>query len=391
MKVAIKEYLTLTKEEKSVLWKNAVFVFDTNVFLNLYRYTAETRKSLLDAMQQFSKRIWMPKQVAQEFMKDRPKVIFDTLKVFVGLKNEKEKFIKYCKDKLRRKDNDVNIKKMSKEIDEHMERLKKTSNYIEKVDDDEVLNKLLKLFEQKVGNGFSEEELENIHKEGKDRYSKQIPPGYKDAGKGEDNNAYGDLIIWKEILAFAKSNKKDIIYVTGDQKEDWWEIVNGHTLGPRVELKKEFFEETNQEFNMYSMERFLTQFKDVQGSKIEQRAIDEIKSYEESFKKIQEKSRYAYEFQELNRKKTALESYLNELNKKQADLEIVSNDLQRQLHEIKSDDYSDNSLQTLKLLLDKTIQIEHESKRCSVEKSSVLKEMQDLNKRRNEIVHFIKE
>ena len=37
MKNAIREYLELKDEEKEELWNNAVFVFDTNVFLNLYR------------------------------------------------------------------------------------------------------------------------------------------------------------------------------------------------------------------------------------------------------------------------------------------------------------------------------------------------------------------
>ena len=53
--------------------------------------------------------------------------------------------------------------------------------------------------------------------EGNDRYEKKIPPGYKDAIKKSgilDNNAYGDLIVWKEILRFSKKEKKNIIYVT---------------------------------------------------------------------------------------------------------------------------------------------------------------------------------
>ena len=89
MKDAIREYLNLTEQEKQDLWKNAVFIFDTNIFLNLYRYTEDTRDSLLKAMEQLTDRIWMPKQVAQELMKDRTKVIFDTLKIFEELKDEK--------------------------------------------------------------------------------------------------------------------------------------------------------------------------------------------------------------------------------------------------------------------------------------------------------------
>ena len=47
MRNAIREYLELTESEKENLWDNATFVFDTNVFLNLYRYSPKTRKQLV--------------------------------------------------------------------------------------------------------------------------------------------------------------------------------------------------------------------------------------------------------------------------------------------------------------------------------------------------------
>lgn len=325
MKDAIKEYLDLTETQKRELWKNAVFVFDTNIFLNLYRYTEVTRESLLRAMQQLSDRIWMPKQVAQELMKDRTKVILDTLKIFDELKEEKDKFIKDCREKLRREAKDVKIDNMSKEIDKHIEILMKESNYIEKLEDDKILNQLLQLFEKKVGNGFTETELEEIKRKGIDRYSKQIPPGYKDFKKGEENNAFGDLIIWKEILSFAKSNKKDIIYVTGDQKEDWWNRVKGRTLGPRVELRKEFWEETNRNFHMYSMNGFLIQFKELQGTQIQQSAIDEVKNYErlteENRRRIMHEQARRYETERLAMRRHHLTSMLHNLTQKQEAIE----------------------------------------------------------------------
>ena len=39
MKKAIQEYIELKDIEKEALWNEAFFVFDTNVFLNLYRYS----------------------------------------------------------------------------------------------------------------------------------------------------------------------------------------------------------------------------------------------------------------------------------------------------------------------------------------------------------------
>lgn len=325
MKNAIKEYLNLSNDEKRQLWANAVFVFDTNIFLNLYRYTEVTRESLLKAMEQLSDRIWMPKQVAQELMKDRAKVIFDTLEIVKALKEEKEKFINNCREKLRRETSDTKIENMSIEIDEHINSLIEESSYIESVDDDKILEQLLKLYENKVGDGFSNTEIEAIKKEGTERYDKQIPPGYKDYKKGEDNNAFGDLIIWKEILSFAKNNKKDIIYVTGDKKDDWWNKVNGRTLGPRVELKKEFFDETNKCFHMYSMDRFLEQFEEIQGTQIKQSAIDEVKNYErvieEKHRHIMRREAHYREVKSLGAEIHHLQSLLRELEEKKVYLE----------------------------------------------------------------------
>jgi hypothetical protein len=347
MRNAIKEYLCLTETEKKELWENAVFVFDTNIFLNLYRYTEDTRESLLNAMKELSDRIWMPKHVAQELMKDRPKVIFDTLKNIDVLKKEKDKFIENCRKQLRRENKDTKLENMSKEIDKHIELLMKESNYISSVDEDDVLNQLLSLFEKKVGIGFSDKELQDIKKEGAERYEKQIPPGYKDLKKGEDNNTYGDLIIWKEILLYAQKNNKDIIYVTDDQKDDWWDKVGEHTLGPRVELRKEFWEETKKKFHMYNMNRFLVYFKEIHGTKIQQSAIDEVENYqrmiEENRIRVMRERARRFQAEKISAKKNHLLLMLDELNKEQNKTDERLRDIELMLKrksEFKSDDVS---------------------------------------------------
>ena len=66
MKSKIWEYLTLSAEEQQNLWNNCVFVFDTNVLLNLYRYTSTARDTLLNAFEFLQNRVWLPHQVAYE-------------------------------------------------------------------------------------------------------------------------------------------------------------------------------------------------------------------------------------------------------------------------------------------------------------------------------------
>jgi len=69
-----------------------------------------------------------------------------------------------------------------------------------------------------------------------------MPPGFMDTNKDKKGGfLYGDLIIWKEIIAFAHKNKKDILFVTNDTKKDWFENDLFHP-----KLIEEFKKETKQ-------------------------------------------------------------------------------------------------------------------------------------------------
>lgn len=59
-------------------------------------------------------------------------------------------------------------------------------------------------------------------REGAIRSSHRMPPGFKDGGK--DENKYGDLIIWFEILDCAKASVdkfSKVVILTNDVKPDW--------------------------------------------------------------------------------------------------------------------------------------------------------------------------
>lgn len=71
----------------------------------------------------------------------------------------------------------------------------------------------------------------------KRRIEHKIPPGYKDAGK--DDLGSGDVLIWHTILESGKTSRKDVIFVSGDEKTDWFHQSDG-SLYPRFELIDEF-------------------------------------------------------------------------------------------------------------------------------------------------------
>jgi hypothetical protein len=68
-----------TQEEFDKLWKEALFILDANVLLNLYRYPKSARDELLQVLSQISDRLWVPHQAALEFQRNRPIVLADQM------------------------------------------------------------------------------------------------------------------------------------------------------------------------------------------------------------------------------------------------------------------------------------------------------------------------
>lgn len=79
---------------------------------------------------------------------------------------------------------------------------------------------------------------DEIKKELTYRKTNKIPPGYKDAGK--DDLGVGDLLIWMSILEIGKTRKKPLLFVTGEEKSDWFYRSDNRGMLPRYELIDEF-------------------------------------------------------------------------------------------------------------------------------------------------------
>ena len=275
MKNAIKDRIMLSETEKKDLWNNATFVFDTNVLLELYRVTRKASDAMLNAIERVSDRIWLPMQVVNEFGKNRYRIIYENADKYTinsKIRNAEKTFIETCSSEV--KDKEM-VAKLQKNIDDWIEVQSNEDKRIIDPSKDEILNKLLDLFKDKVGKGFSADKLENIKKEGELRYKSKIPPGYCDEKQKQDNE-YGDLIIWKEIIEYSKVNNNDVIFVTQDVKEDWWFKEKGRTIGPRYELREEFSNATKHLIHFYTLNSFLEISKNQNEVNIEQSIIDEL-------------------------------------------------------------------------------------------------------------------
>lgn len=80
MREMFKGYVDYQEQEYKFIWENALIVFDTNILLNFYRYSKETRKTMFEILDNLKKRLWIPYQVAHEFYKNRVNVIINAQK-----------------------------------------------------------------------------------------------------------------------------------------------------------------------------------------------------------------------------------------------------------------------------------------------------------------------
>lgn len=256
-------YINRDQDKFKQIWDSAIFIYDTNVLLNLYRYSENTQKVFIDILQQLKTRSWIPFLVAEEFFKNRLEVIkeqenlYEKIQKIINFEKTKTELQNY---KDRHFSIDINeilsiIDEASNKINTKLEESKKKD--IKYIDTDVVLDKLLEIFHKNIGEPLTDQELEEKYKKGKKRYDLKIPPGYMDAKDKPGNEKYNDYIIWSEVISYAQNMKKNIIFVTDDRKEDWWQDYKGRTLGPRLELIHEFYKETGLDCLIYRPHNFI--------------------------------------------------------------------------------------------------------------------------------------
>jgi len=288
MKKLFPGYYRPTEEEFSTLWETCFFVLDTNVLLNLYRYSQETSKELLKILKQISVRLWIPHQAALEYQKNRLETISKQLDEYDKIQNLVEKSKKDLENGLNslgkrhpyiKVDSLMEImRKACKEIEKNLKKLKKKHPDLLQHDNlRDILNALLK---DKIGSPYSQKKLEEIYKLGKKRYQQEIPPGFKDKDK-DGIRKYGDLVLWFQIIDKAKKSNKSIILITDDRKEDWWTKLKGKTVGPRPELVGEMISKANKSFYLYQTDPFMENAQKFLKQEIKKKAIDEVRGIRE--------------------------------------------------------------------------------------------------------------
>jgi len=70
MKSRLPEYFEPSETEIKDIWNNGTIVLDANVLLNLFRYSKTSREELIKIIKHYKNRLWLPYQVAFEFLEN---------------------------------------------------------------------------------------------------------------------------------------------------------------------------------------------------------------------------------------------------------------------------------------------------------------------------------
>lgn len=285
MKGMFPGYFANNAESLKGIWDECLFVLDANVLLNLYRYSAETSFELFEIFTLLQDRLWVPHQVAKEYLSNRVSAISQQVKVYddalKGLAELKKAFENPKQHPF------LSEEAMQGFLESHSKLVhelgKSKGSYLSKIELDDIKDRLEVLLDGKVGSGLTKDESLEIISLGLDRYSQKVPPGYKDAKKGGDSEIlddklkpFGDFIVWAQTIDKAKKDNIPVIFVTGDSKEDWWTIYSGKPLEPHPQLVEEFVRDVGKGFYMYLPEVFMEKANEYLKRVTSQRAVEEI-------------------------------------------------------------------------------------------------------------------
>jgi len=260
--------LPMSKEESEAIWNEGTLTVDANVLLDLYRYHPETRDALIRTLRAFQGRLWLSHQAASEFVRNRARAAAAVGKELAdadGDLNALESATKKATDDLRgRRPLPRQVgQKLKTDIETAIRTAKASveevrTRHADGVSTDAVLDDVLSLFEDCVGAAPADGELAGLYKEAERRIKEKVPPGYEDAKK-DGAHAYGDYLLWQQVLQQAKNSTKPVILVTSERKEDWWERAHGKTIGPRHELLDEAHRVAGQSVLIYQTDSFMEQ------------------------------------------------------------------------------------------------------------------------------------
>lgn len=292
---AFPEWYLPSEREMSEILQKGVIALDANVLLHLYRLGREQREQVLEVFSHGSvrNRLWVPNQAAYEYQKNRLSVARSQGQAYESVCKDLDKARSAVIESVNQKIRDTNVRNeirsavetaISQLIDQiHALKSEHVIEYSEIRSNDPIRESLDEILSEpdQVGPVLSESDRGARVAASEDRYKREVPPGYKDASKS--GNPEGDYLIWCEILDRAAAEPRPVLFVTGDTKEDWYQLdESNQTIGPRPELRREFAERSSGLYHQTTLDGFLRLAQTHLDLQIQEDTIQTVADVEES-------------------------------------------------------------------------------------------------------------
>lgn len=224
--------------------KDSDVVLDTNVLLLPYGAGSDSLKAITKIFEKLTaeSRLHLPAQVVREFIKNRPTKIAELYKGISDKVSRIQVPQQLSYPILEEIQNFREINDTLKTIGELTKALQKANGgLLKEIRNWEWNDPVSLAYKEKLPASIIVDlkiDREETFAELQRRYKLSIPPGYKDSNK--DDFGIGDFLIWKTILHIGSTNKKDMIFVSGDEKSDWQHRSDSAGFLPRYELLDEY-------------------------------------------------------------------------------------------------------------------------------------------------------
>jgi predicted nucleic acid-binding protein len=239
-----------TEADYNEVLTSGLIVPDVNVLLGLYRFNSQARDDMLSVLENLGDRLFVPSQVSVEFLHNRGRLIEDPL-LSRPLAETLNEYRKKSKDGVREwmlqeTFRDEQLRRILRKVDTAFDVLTRDlaeviaeehGDSVGSAFNDPILASLNRILEGRVGSPLEEAEYRQFLAEATHRTASYTLPGYRDSPRSE--GFAGDYLIWHQILREARIKRSDVLFVTGDLKDDWWQVESGRIQGPRPELVQE--------------------------------------------------------------------------------------------------------------------------------------------------------
>ncbi|MDN3354624.1 PIN-like domain-containing protein [Actinomadura sp. DC4] len=305
-------------DDRQAFFTDALIVLDTNVLLDLYRYTPEARNQILDALRLVAPRLWLPYQVGLEFVTSRRGVIADRTDKLRKAKSQLDqpfreawKGVQGALDGVKalldtfaadeagqaELDNLINealfkdlVKPWRQILCERIDELKASQDIgVDNFSDgsDPILPEVAALYGERIGPIPDPHERRSLVEYAVGyRYPNKIPPGYLDAGKPTSLRAAGDYLLWEEMIEHVRNaaTLEYVLFVSGDVKADWYEPPgpDSDSWRPWPSLIDEFRTRANADLLIVETKIFFEGISEFLDAKLTSSTVEEISRAAES-------------------------------------------------------------------------------------------------------------